>query len=48
MMEDLKQNGSANFINLLKEELLETWDTFLIPDYHRTVFLDGIFGLSPQ
>lgn len=47
-MEELKQNGAMNVINCLKEELLETWDTFLIPDYHRKVFLDCIFGLSPQ
>ena len=35
-------------INQLKEELLQTWDSFLIPDYHRTVFLDCIYGLAPQ
>ena len=34
------------FINYLKEELLSTWDAFLIPDYHRTVFLNCIHGLS--
>jgi hypothetical protein len=34
-------------INYLKEELLSTWDSFLIPDYHRAVFLDCIYGLSP-
>jgi hypothetical protein len=32
-------------INYLKEELLQTWDSFLIPDYHRAVFLDCIYGL---
>jgi len=35
-------------VNHLKEELLQTWDNYLIPDYHRTVFLDCIFGLTPQ
>ena len=32
----------------MKEELLQTWDSYLIPDYHRTVFLDCIYGLTPQ
>lgn len=32
----------------MKEELLQTWETNLIPDYHRTVFLDCIYGLTPQ
>jgi hypothetical protein len=31
----------------MKEELLQTWDGFLIPDYHRAVFLDCIYGLPP-
>lgn len=35
-------------MNHLKEELLQTWETYLIPDYHRTVFLDCIYGLTPQ
>ena len=35
-------------VNHLKEELLQTWETYLIPDYHRTVFLDCIYGLTPQ
>ena len=35
-------------VNCLKEELLSTWEAYLIPDYHRTVFLDCIYGLSPQ
>ena len=35
-------------MNCLKEELLQTWEAYLIPDYHRTVFLDCIYGLSPQ
>ncbi len=35
-------------INYLKEELLQTWDGFLIPDYHRAVFLDCIYGLPPS
>lgn len=34
-------------VNHLKEELLQTWETYLIPDYHRTVFLDCIYGLQP-
>jgi len=38
---------STDIVNYLKEELLQTWDSFLIPDYHRTVFLDCIYGLSP-
>jgi hypothetical protein len=33
-------------VNYLKEELLATWDSFLIPDNHRAVFLDCIYGLS--
>lgn len=33
-----------NMINYLKEELLSTWDAYLIPDYHRAVFLDCIYG----
>ena len=39
---------TTNVINHLKEELLTTWETYLIPDYHRTVFLDCIYGLTPQ
>ena len=39
---------TTNVINCLKEELLSTWETYLIPDYHRTVFLDCIYGLTPQ
>jgi hypothetical protein len=39
---------STNVVNHLKEELLQTWETYLIPDYHRTVFLDCIYGLTPQ
>ena len=35
-------------VNCLKEELLQTWESYLIPDYHRTVFLDCIYGLAPQ
>lgn len=35
-------------MNYLKDELLATWETYLIPDYHRTVFLDCIFGLKPN
>ena len=35
-------------VNCLKEELLETWEAYLIPDYHRTVFLDCIYDLTPQ
>ena len=35
-------------VNCLKEELLQTWESYLIPDYHRTVFLDCIYGLTPQ
>lgn len=35
-------------MNFLKDELLATWESFLIPDYHRTVFLDCIYGLKPQ
>ena len=38
---------SENVINCLKEELLCTWESYLIPDYHRTVFLDCIYGLTP-
>ena len=32
----------------MKDELLATWEAYLIPDYHRTVFLDCIYGLKPQ
>ena len=39
---------STELINQLKEELLQTWETYLIPDYHRTVFLDCIYGLAPD
>ena len=38
---------STNMVNCLKEELLQTWESYLIPDYHRTVFLDCIYGLTP-
>lgn len=38
---------TTNVVNHLKEELLLTWETFLIPDYHRTVFLDCVYGLTP-
>ena len=27
---------------------MQTWDGFLIPDYHRAVFLDCIYGLAPS
>ena len=47
-----KENSAANIqgdvVNFLKDELLATWEAYLIPDYHRTVFLDCIFGLKPQ
>ena len=47
-----KENAAANIqgdvVNYLKDELLATWEAYLIPDYHRTVFLDCIFGLKPQ
>ena len=39
---------STDMVNCLKEELLETWEAYLIPDYHRTVFLDCIYELTPQ
>jgi len=39
---------SGDVINYLKDELLATWEAYLIPDYHRTVFLDCIYGLKPQ
>jgi hypothetical protein len=39
---------SADVVNLLKDELLSTWESYLIPDYHRNVFLDCIFGLKPH
>jgi len=39
---------SADIVNYLKEELLQTWDSFIVPDYHRTVFLDSIYGLTPN
>ena len=39
---------SSEVVNLLKDELLATWESYLIPDYHRTVFLDCIFGLKPH
>ncbi|CDW89091.1 UNKNOWN [Stylonychia lemnae] len=42
-----QQNAiSGDVINYLKEELLQTWDSYIIPDYHRTVFLDSIYGLT--
>lgn len=39
---------SSEIINYLKDELLATWEAYLIPDYHRTVFLDCIYGLKSQ
>lgn len=39
---------STEVVNYLKDELLATWEAYLIPDYHRSVFLDCIFGLKPQ
>mmetsp|Transcript_13132 Transcript_13132/g.20403 ORF Transcript_13132/g.20403 Transcript_13132/m.20403 type:complete len:160 (+) Transcript_13132:334-813(+) len=39
---------SSEVVNYLKDELLITWEAYLIPDYHRTVFLDCIFGLKAQ
>ena len=35
-------------MNYLKDELLAAWEAYLIPDYHRTVFLDCIYGLKPH
>jgi hypothetical protein len=43
-----ESNISGDVVNYLKDELLATWEAYLIPDYHRTVFLDCIFGLKPQ
>ena len=44
-----KENAiQGDVVNYLKDELLSTWEAFLIPDYHRTVFLDCIYGLKPQ
>lgn len=43
-----KPQISTELINYLKEELLQTWERYLIPDYHRTVFLDCIYGLQPD
>jgi hypothetical protein len=37
----------GDVVNYLKDELLATWEAYLIPDYHRTVFLDCIYGLKP-
>jgi hypothetical protein len=42
-----ESNISIDIVNYLKDELLATWEAYLIPDYHRTVFLDCIFGLKP-
>ena len=41
-------NINGDVINYLKDELLATWEAYIIPDYHRTVFLDCIYGLKPQ
>lgn len=41
-------NISGDVVNYLKDELLATWEAYIIPDYHRTVFLDCIYGLKPQ
>lgn len=38
---------TGDVVNFLKDELLATWEAYLIPDYHRTVFLDCIYGLKP-
>ena len=44
-----KENSiQGDVVNYLKDELLATWEAYLIPDYHRTVFLDCIYGLKPQ
>jgi len=43
-----ENNISAEVINYLKDELLATWESYLIPDYHRIVFLDCIYGLKPN
>lgn len=43
-----ESNISGDVVNYLKDELLATWEAYLIPDYHRTVFLDCIYGLKPQ
>ena len=43
-----QQKLQADIINFIKEELLATWDAYLIPDYHKTVFLDCIVGLKPE
>lgn len=39
---------SDEVVNYLKEELLSTWEAYLIPDYHRGVFLDCVYGLTPS
>ena len=43
-----ESNINGDVINYLKDELLATWEAYIIPDYHRTVFLDCIYGLKPQ
>ena len=43
-----ESNINGDVINYLKDELLATWEAYIIPDYHRTVFLDCIIGLKPQ
>jgi hypothetical protein len=48
LQSNLGTQVSGEVVNYLKDELLATWEAFLIPDYHRTVFLDCIFGLKPQ
>eukprot|EP00347_Sterkiella_histriomuscorum_P015861 403355405 len=40
------QQIPTQLINHFKEELLATWDSYITPDYHRTVFLDSIYGLN--
>lgn len=42
-----ESNINGDVINYLKDELLATWEAYIIPDYHRTVFLDCIYGLKP-
>jgi hypothetical protein len=38
---------TSEIINQLKDELLQVWTHFMIPEYHKQVFYESIYSLQP-
>jgi hypothetical protein len=39
---------TSSVVDQLKRELNSTWENMLIPEYHRSIFLECISGVSAQ